>query len=82
MTGPHSLGLDVMMIVRIAWRGHRNPFGDGQASCLQLCDFVRIIGDQPHLADAQLAEDTSGRQEIALVHLEAERMVCVDGIKA
>ena len=81
MAGPHPLGLDVLMIVRVARRGHRNPLRDGQATRLKLRDLVRIVGDQPHLADAKLSQNAAGRQEIALVHLEAERMVRVDGIE-
>ena len=55
MAGPHPLGLDVLMIVRVARRGHWNPLRDGQATRLKLRDLVRIVGDQTHLADAKQA---------------------------
>ena len=70
-----------MFVVNVAWRGERHAFADGEAVCLQLCDLVRIVGDQPQLPNTKLFQHTACRHEVALVHLKAKRMVGINRVE-
>ena len=50
----------------------RDPLQHLDPLALQRCHFGRIVGEQAHLADAELAQDRRGMSIVALVVGEAE----------
>src|SRR5208283_1530556 len=45
------------------------------------CDLVRIIGEQPNLPDAQKLQNLGGQLVIAVVRLEAEALIGLNGVQ-
>src|SRR5687767_5815622 len=53
----------------------RNPFGDRQLVPLDADQLARVVGEQSHRADAEVAKDLHADAVVALIGLEAETLV-------
>src|SRR5262245_1785018 len=58
------------------------PLHDGEAVALEAHELARVVGQEAHPAHAQLREDLRADPVFALVGLEAERLVGLDGVLA
>ena len=81
MASPVAFGLDIAVAVNIAWRCHRHAFDHAQAAGLDLRALVGVVGNQLPPRYAKFLKHPAGRHEMALIHLEAKRVVGIDGIK-
>ena len=59
-----------------------DPPGYLDAQAADAGHFVRVVGDQLHAGDAQVFHDLHGQVVLALVGLEAEGDVGLDGVHA
>src|SRR3954468_11314817 len=60
----------------------RQPFRDRQAVAFETDELPRVVREQPHAADAQILEDLHADPVVALVGLEPEALVGLDGVEA
>ena len=60
----------------------RQPLGDRQAVPFDPHQLARVVAEQTHRADAQLAQDLDTHSVIALIRFEAEPLVGLDRVEA
>lgn len=72
------------IILRLGGSGRLagDPLDDLNASAFQGGNFFRIVGEQAHLADADVAEDGGGEGKITGIGGKAELPVGLDRIQA
>ena len=71
-------GLEVESIIGIGFNLNRNTLGDLQAEFLELVDLVRIIGQDAHSLDTELAQNLRTDEVLAFIAGKAQ---CQIGIK-
>ena len=76
------LGLQVAPGVLRGGNFERHRFDDRQPVALDAHELARVVGQQPHRADAEVAQDLRADAVVALVGLEAEPLVGLDRVEA
>src|SRR5215211_5151802 len=71
---------EVADVLRRRLRLERDAFADPQAVPLEPGALARVVRQQPHRADADVVEDLRADPVIALVRLEAQLEVRLDGV--
>ena len=59
----------------------RQRLDDAEAVALEADELARVVRQQAHGADAEVAEDLRADAVVALVRLEAEPLVRLDGVE-
>lgn len=75
-------GLQVLIIVLVRRYFDWNIFNNFKAVSLKAYTLCRIVGDKSHLVHAELAQHLRAAAVVALIGLESEMYVCINGIKA
>lgn len=81
---PHavSLGLEITLIVLVWYNFDRYIFYDFQTVCFETYALYRIVGEQTHFVYTEMAEHLCTATIVALVWLETEMGIGVNGIVA
>ena len=74
--------LQVLIIVLVRRYFDWNIFNNFKAVSLKAYTLCRIVGDKSHLVHAELAQHLRAAAVVALIGLESEMYVCINGIKA
>ena len=77
-----AFGADVLFGVFGGGGDDGDGFGDFESESLEAGAFGGVVGDEFHLADAEVVEDLGSEAVVALVGLESEGLVGFDGIEA
>ena len=78
---PRPLGFEVFLIVRIGGQAERELLDDFEAIAFEADDFLGVVRQQPHLADAEVAKDLRAHAVVAQVGSVAEFLVGLDGVE-
>src|SRR5919201_3572354 len=76
------LGLQVAGVVRIGIDLERHLLDDLEPDALDAMVFARIVGEDPHLANAEVVEDLGADAVVALVDRQPERLVRFNRVHA
>ena len=81
---PHavSLGLEITLIVLVWYNFDRYIFYDFQTVCFETYALYRIVGEQTHFVYTEMTEHLCTATIVALVWLETEMGIGVNGIVA
>ena len=75
------LGRQVSQIVLVGRDLERDPLDDPHTVAFDCGTLTGVVGDQPHLANAQLRQDLGPDAVITLVRRKSEPVVRLDGIE-
>ncbi len=81
MPGTIALGRQILFIVRVGGQDDGQAFGHLDARAFQPLDLLGIVGEQPHLFDAQQLEHARRDREITRVDGKAKADIGIDGIE-
>jgi len=70
-----------MRIMRVRRDFERQPFLDRYAGGLKTFNLFRIVGEQPHVGNAQQFKHAGRDRKIACINGKAQSGVGIDGIK-
>ena len=76
------LGLQVSQIVFVGCYLNGHVLNDLQSVCLQSHTLDRVVGQQSHLVYAEVAQHLGTATVVALVGLEAQVNVRIDGVES
>ena len=82
MPASGRLGLQVLLVVLIGWKGVGDAILDHDAMRFQSGDLVRIVGHELDVREPEAAQHRRGGGVYPLVGTEAELLVRVDGIES
>ena len=81
MPAARRLGAQIALVVPVRREDVGHALGDGDAAAIERGDLLGVVGQQADAQEAQLAQHLGGREVDALVGVEAELLVGIDGVE-
>src|SRR5262245_39746079 len=76
------LRAQVLQVLLVRLDLERDAVDDGEAVALDAGPLARVVGDEPHAAYAEVAQDLRADAVVAHVGRKAELLVGLDGVEA
>src|SRR3984893_8875933 len=72
MTKLRFLGLEIFFVVRVGWSANWHLLDHFQSVTFQANDFLRVVGQKPELAHAEVEKDLRTKSVVAQIGREPE----------
>ena len=76
------LRLQIFFVVLVGFDDNRECLDDFQAIPFQTAAFHRVVGDEAHLLDTEVAQNLGTDAVVALIGFESQLEVGIDGVES